>query len=56
MPDFWEIKDYVSQAVDDYTAMATDAEKSGKVTLASYYDGIMQGMKQLLDYIEYYNS
>lgn len=56
MPEFWEIKDYVNQAIDDYTNMANDAEKSGKPALASYYDGINRGMEQLLDYIESYSE
>lgn len=56
MPEIWEIEDYVNQAVDDYTAMANEAEKAGKPALASYYDGINRGMKQLLDYIQAYSE
>ena len=56
MPELCEIKEYVNQAVDDYTNMANDAEKDGKPALASYYDGINRGMKQLLDYIESYTE
>lgn len=52
MLEIWEIEDFVNQAIDEYTAMANDAEKSGKPAFASYYDGINRGMKLLFDYIE----
>lgn len=54
--ELWELESYVSQALDDYENMANDAEKHGKPSLASYYDGIRKGISEVLDYVKWYEE
>lgn len=54
--ELWELESYVEQAMKDYEVIANDAEKSGKPSLASYYDGIRRGINEMLNYVSWYEE
>ena len=54
--DLWELESYVNQALDDYENLTNDAEKSGKPSLASYYDGVRKGITEVLNYVKWYEG